>query len=802
MTETSRALGPLTARKVPPGVLAGPITPTMLRLALPTIIVLVVQTLVGVAETYFVSFLGTDVLAGVALVFPILMLMQMMSNGGIGGGVSSAIARALGANRREDADALVWHAVVIAGAFGIAFTTAAIFGGPTLYRAMGGTGPALTAALTYSGFVFAGSILIWVAALLSSALRGAGNVAVPARVTLVGAIALLPLSPALIFGWGPLPRLGVAGGGLAVVLYYVYATLALVLYLRSPRSPLRLRIVPLRGRLLKDILGVGFLSAIGTVQVNLTVTVITAAVGRFGADAIAGYGIASRLDYIQIPLLFGLGTAVVTMVGINIGAGQAARAWRIGWIGAAISFGFTEVLGLAATAFPHAWLGLFSDDPHVLQFGTLYIRIVAPFYGVVGVALALYFASQGAKRVLLPVLAGTARMIIAALIGWTAVVWFGASLATLFWIVALGAIVYGALTAGSVLGAARRDSRRAWCWKKKPVMVLGSVLFAVLAAAAFATVTLRTQEAAAVSDPRQQAPVVRLATAARVTGSERGFTGIIGARVQSNLGFRVAGKIVERLVNVGQQVKAGQPLMRIDETDLRLALTAKRNAVAAAQASFVQLDGDERRYAKLVSDGWVSRQRYDQAKAASDTAKAQLAAAEAEARVAENEATYSVLGADADGTVVETLGEPGQVVSAGQTVIRLAQAGPREAVVALPETIRPAIGSVAEASVYGGDGQRYAAHLRQLSDAADALTRTYEARYVLDGDAAAAPLGATVTIRLVSEASQPEVQVPLGAMLDDGRNTGVWLLDGATSTVHFLPVKLVRVTSETAVILD
>ena len=336
--------------------------------------------------------------------------------------------------------------------------------------------------------------------------------------------------------------------------------------------------------------------------------------------------------------------------------------------------------------------------------------------------------------------------------------------------------------------------------KKRPAVVLGSLLIAVSGAAAFALVSLRTQEASAVSDPRLEAPVVRLATAARVAGSERGFSGIIGARVQSNLGFRVAGKIVERLVNVGQQVRAGQPLMRIDETDLRLALTAKRNAVAAARATAVQLEADEERYAKLLNAGWASRQRYDQVKAAVDTAKAQLAAAEAAARVAENEAAYSVLVADADGTVVETLGEPGQVVSAGQTVVRLAQAGPREAVVALPETVRPAIGSVAEASVYGSDGQRYTAHLRQLSDAADAMTRTYEARYVLDGDAATAPLGATVIIRLASEASQPEVQVPLGAMLDDGRKTGVWVFDRATSSVHFKPVKLVRITSETAVI--
>jgi len=336
--------------------------------------------------------------------------------------------------------------------------------------------------------------------------------------------------------------------------------------------------------------------------------------------------------------------------------------------------------------------------------------------------------------------------------------------------------------------------------KKRPVVFGGGVLIAMLATAAFVTFSIHTQEASAVSDPRQEAPLVRLATAARVTGSERGFTGIIGARVQSNLGFRVAGKIVERLVNVGQPVKAGQPLMRMDEIDLRLAHTAKRSAVIAARASVVQLDADERRYAKLVSDGWVSRQRYEQAKAASDTAKAQLAAAEAEARVAENEAAYSVLVADSDGTVVETLGEPGQVVSAGQTVVRLAQAGPREAVVALPETIRPAIGSVADASVYGGDGRRYTAYLRQLSDAADAQTRTYEARYVLDGEAAAAPLGATVTIRLASQAGQPEIQVPLGAMLDDGRKTGVWVLDSATSTVHFRPVKLVRVSGETAVV--
>lgn len=336
--------------------------------------------------------------------------------------------------------------------------------------------------------------------------------------------------------------------------------------------------------------------------------------------------------------------------------------------------------------------------------------------------------------------------------------------------------------------------------RKRSLVAVGGVLVAAAAAAAVLTLSARSQKASAVSDPRQVAPLVRLAMPTRVAEAERRFTGTVAARVQSNLGFRVAGKIIERLANVGEHVRAGQPLMRIDETDRRLALTAKRNAAAAARAVLVQAAADEKRYAALVKNGFAASQRYEQARTALDTATAQLAAAEAEAEVAENEATYSLLVADADGTVVETLAEPGQVVSAGQTVVRLAQAGPREAVVALPETIRPAIGSLAEASLYGADARRHAALLRQLSDSADAQTRTYEARYVLDGEAAAAPLGATVTIRLANQASRPVVEVPLGAILDNGQRTGVWTVDGASSTVNFRPVELVRVTNETAVI--
>src|SRR5438874_12663175 len=261
------------ARKVPPGVLAGPITPTMLHLALPTIVVLVVQTLVGVAETYFVSFLGTDALAGVALVFPILMLMQMMSNGGIGGGVASAVARAIGAGRKDDADALVLNALVLAIGFGLVFTVAEFWGGRALYRSLGGQGEALAASLAYADAVFAGAVLVWVVSLLAAALRGAGNTIVPAAVTFGAVFVLLPLSPLLIFGWGPFPRLGVLGAGMAVVVYYLVAAIVLIVYMRSAGAALHLPLdaTLIKWRLLGDILRVGGLSAIGTIQANLTV---------------------------------------------------------------------------------------------------------------------------------------------------------------------------------------------------------------------------------------------------------------------------------------------------------------------------------------------------------------------------------------------------------------------------------------------------------------------------------------------------------------------------------------------------
>jgi putative MATE family efflux protein len=382
--------------------LGGPVLPTLIRLALPTVVVLVAQTAVNIAEAYYVGFLGTDALAGVALVFPVFMLMTMMSNGGLGSGVSSAIARAIGAARKDDADALLFHALVLAIVVGAMFSVAVIWCGPWLYRALGGRDEALQAALTYSNYLFAGSIPVWIVNFQAAALRGAGNVRVPAMVILIGALVLIPLSPVLIFGFGIVPRLGIAGAGIAFALYYCGAMLFLLRYMASGRGGLTLRPGRLQGRLFADILKVGIPTSINAVLTNLTVIVVTGTVGLFGTTALAAYGITSRLDYVLIPILFGLCTATLTMVGIAVGAGAIARARRIAWISSAVGVALTGSIGLVV-------------------------------------------AAQGAGHVLWPFVASASRILLAAGLGWLAVIRFGAGMAGLAAMVAASLIAYAAI---------------------------------------------------------------------------------------------------------------------------------------------------------------------------------------------------------------------------------------------------------------------------------------------------------------------------------------------------------------------
>ena len=304
----------------------------------------------------------------------------------------------------------------------------------------------------------------------------------------------------------------------------------------------------------------------------------------------------------------------------------------------------------------------------------------------------------------------------------------------------------------------------------------------------------------AAPDPRTEAPLVRAATIGGAALASRTFTGTVAARVQSDLGFRVSGKVLERLVDAGQTVKRGQVLMRIDAADLKLAAHAQQEAVAAARARAQQTMQDEARFQSLRGTGAVSASAYDQAKAAADAARAQLKAAEAQAEVARNTSRYAELVADGDGVIMETLAEPGQVVSAGQVVARLAHAGRREAIVQLPETLRPAVGSAGLATLFGKEGAAAPAKLRQLSDTADRLTRTFEARYVLDGELANAPLGTTVTIALQdgAPATQGSLSVPIASVFDAGKGPGVWIIQGQPAKVSWRPVTVQRLGEDGA----
>ncbi|GAB2454837.1 MATE family efflux transporter [Comamonas humi] len=444
------ALDPRTQR-----LLEAPIVPTLLRLAVPNIVVMVAQAAIGLIETYFVGKLGTDALAGMALVFPLVMLMQMTSSGAMGGGMASAIARALGARRHEDAQALVWQSLAIALGFGLASTAAMWLGGRWLYERMGGSGAALEAALVYSHWVFGGAVLVWLFNALAAMVRGTGNMALPAKVMVVGVVAVVPLSPLLIFGGGPVPALGIAGGALALLLYYLGGSIAMLLYLRSPASLLRPRWAEaqLRWPLMRDILRVGLLGAISTAATNLSIGIATALAGRWGAGAIAGYGTAARLEYLMVPLVFGLGAPLLAMVGTCMGAGRPERALRAAWAGAALAFGLTSAMGITAALFPEAWLRLFGSDPAMLEAGSLYLRTVGPWYGFFGLGLVLYFASQGAGRLLWPVLANVLRLAVAGAGGWLALQGGGA-LVQVFAAQAAALVVYGSVIAVTIAGGA------------------------------------------------------------------------------------------------------------------------------------------------------------------------------------------------------------------------------------------------------------------------------------------------------------------------------------------------------------
>jgi putative MATE family efflux protein len=455
-TKPVAELSPHTRR-----LLHDPIVPMLLRMAWPNILIMLAQASTGLIETFWVARLGTDALAGMALVFPLVMLMQTISAGAMGGGISSAIARALGRGHRQDADALVLHAVVINIVVGLAFAAVMLAFGRPIYRALGGAGGELEAALAYSNVVFGGSVLLWLLNGLASTIRGTGNMLVPAIVICVGVVFLVPLSPVLIFGLGPIPALGVAGGSSAVVVFYAAGTAVLAWYVLSGRNLARLRQSRLRWSLFRDILRVGAVASLQSIQTNVTIALATALVATAaGVDAVAGFGTGVRLEYLLIPLVFGLGAPLVALVGTNIGAGHQQRALRIALTGAALAFALSEAVGLIAAVWPAEWLSLFSAEPNMIETGSMYLRIVGPAYGFFGLGLSLYFASQGAERLFWPLFYGFLRVFISVVGGWIVLQMTG-SLTWLFAALALGLVVFGLAVAAAVgSGAWFRGSRK------------------------------------------------------------------------------------------------------------------------------------------------------------------------------------------------------------------------------------------------------------------------------------------------------------------------------------------------------
>lgn len=435
--------------------LEGAILPTMLRLIVGNLAVIVIQAVLVLMEVFYISWLGDEAVAGITLVFPLVTLMLTMSTAGIGGGVSAVVAQSLGARQPEVADAAAMHAIILGIALGLGFTAAELLGGPALFRAMGATGEALDAAVTYGGVFFAGITALWLYNILASILRGAVILRLPSIVTLVGAAITLILSPAIIMGWGPLPQLGIAGAALATVIFYVGATSVLAIYLPSGRTPIN----PLRCRRIEAgmfwrILRIGLPAAVNNIATSGTLLLIAWLVAHFGTEALAGYGIGSRLETAQIPVFAGIGTAVIAMVGTNFGAGQEARAERIAWIGAGLAAAISGAIGLFGFLLPDVWIGLFSSDPAVLNAGTSYLRTVALAFPFVGIAGTLFFASLGVGRPFWPLFCAVLRLIVVVGGGALAGITFGGGLAA----VVAGLIVYGGGTALAIrLGSWRRE---------------------------------------------------------------------------------------------------------------------------------------------------------------------------------------------------------------------------------------------------------------------------------------------------------------------------------------------------------
>src|SRR5438477_1069584 len=431
--------------------LTSPILPTLLRLALPNAFAMVGIALVTVAETSYIGRLGTEPLAGIALVFPFAMLTQMMSAGAMGGGVSSAISRALGSGDRKRAATLALHAGMIGACGGLFFTATMLLFGRQFFMVLGGRGGVLEQACNYSEVLFSGAIAIWLVNTFASVLRGTGDMRLPS-ITLIGvALVQVMLGGTLGLGLFGFPQFGMRGVAAGQLTAFSLGAIFLSWYLISGRSRLQLNFAAFKFRrdMFVDILKVGAVSCLSPLQTVLTILIFTKILAGFGTETLAGYGMGSRLEFLLIPIAFAFGVASVPMVGMAMGAGLVTRARQVAWIAGAASGLTVGLVGLVVAIRPALWVSLFTSDPGVTAAAYSYFAWAGPAFGFFGMGVCLYFASQGATKVGGPVLAGTIRLLLVGLGGWW-LVSIAAPAWTLFALVGVAMVVFGLSTALSI----------------------------------------------------------------------------------------------------------------------------------------------------------------------------------------------------------------------------------------------------------------------------------------------------------------------------------------------------------------
>jgi putative MATE family efflux protein len=431
--------------------LTSPILPTLLKLALPNTVAMFGSTLVAVAETSYIGRLGTEPLAAIALVFPFAMLTQMMSAGAMGGGVSSAISRALGAGNRERAATLALHAAIIGACGGIFFTVMMLLFGRQFFSLLGGRDHVLDEACNYSQVLFSGAIAIWLVNTLASVLRGTGDMRLPSATLIVAAVVQIVVGGTLGLGLAGLPQLGMRGVAAGQLAAFSLGAIFLSCYLISGRSRLTLNFSAFtfqRGMFI-DILKVGAVSCLSPLQSVLTILIFTKILAGFGTEALAGYGMGSRLEFLLIPIAFAFGVASVPMVGMAIGAGLVTRARQVAWTAGAAAGLSVGLVGLIVAINPALWVSLFTRDPGVTAAANSYFAWAGPAFGFFGMGTCLYFASQGAAKVVGPVLASTVRLLMVGIGGYW-LVSIDAPAWTLFALVGAAMIVFGLSTAASL----------------------------------------------------------------------------------------------------------------------------------------------------------------------------------------------------------------------------------------------------------------------------------------------------------------------------------------------------------------